>query len=134
MKLFLKRNIIVENYTAPSISQPIDEIDDIANSISDNISKEVKVPSDVLNSFKVKDTLEPQIWQNDTLNPNVRTQLVKIATDFYEGLNLPPEVKMKDIIFTGSLANYNWSKFSDVDLHIVLDFSKQNLLQPLCIP
>jgi hypothetical protein len=31
---------------------------------------------------------------------------------------------MKDVIFTGSLANYNWSKFSDVDLHIVLDFSQ----------
>jgi hypothetical protein len=41
MKLFLNRNVIVENYMAPTMAQPIDEIDDIANSISDNIAKEV---------------------------------------------------------------------------------------------
>lgn len=124
MKLFLNRNVIVENYAAPSVGQPIDEIDDIANSISDNIAKEVSIPNDVLNSFKIKDTLEPQIWQNEKLNATVKTKLMKIATDFYNGLKLPSEVKMKDVIFTGSLANFNWSKFSDVDLHIVLDFSQ----------
>lgn len=124
MKLFLNRNVIVENYMAPTMAQPIDEIDDIANSISDNIAKEVSIPNDVLNSFKIKDTLEPQIWQNEKLNATVKSKLMKIATDFYNGLKLPSEVKMKDVIFTGSLANYNWSKFSDVDLHIVLDFSQ----------
>jgi len=31
---------------------------------------------------------------------------------------------MEDLRLTGSLANYNWSKYSDVDLHIVVDFSK----------
>lgn len=124
MKLFLNRNVIVENYMAPTMAQFIDEIDDIANSISDNIAKEVSIPNDVLNSFKIKDTLEPQIWQNEKLNATVKSKLMKIATDFYNGLKLPSEVKMKDVIFTGSLANYNWSKFSDVDLHIVLDFSQ----------
>lgn len=124
MKLFLNRNVIVENYMAPTMAQPIDEIDDIVNSISDNIAKEVSIPNDVLNSFKIKDTLEPQIWQNEKLNATVKSKLMKIATDFYNGLKLPSEVKMKDVIFTGSLANYNWSKFSDVDLHIVLDFSQ----------
>ena len=124
MKLFLNRNVIVENYMAPTMAQPIDEIDDIANSISDNIAKEVSIPNDVLNSFKIKDTLEQQIWQNERLNATVKTKLMKIATDFYNGLKLPSEVKMKDVIFTGSLANFNWSKFSDVDLHVVLDFSQ----------
>lgn len=124
MKLFLNSNVIIENYTAPSTTQPIDEIDNIANSISDNVAKEIKVPKDVLDSFKVKDTLEPQIWQNEKLNATVKSKLMKIATDFYNDLKLPSEVKMKDVIFTGSLANYNWSKFSDVDLHVVLDFSQ----------
>lgn len=124
MKLFLHRNILIENYSAPSTAQPVDEIDDIANSISDNIAKEVKIPKDVLDSFQIKDTLNTEIWEGDKLNPKVRTKLIKIATDFFKELKLPAEVKMKDIIFTGSLANYNWSKFSDVDLHIVLDFSQ----------
>jgi predicted nucleotidyltransferase len=124
MKLFLNENSNIENYSVPSTKQPIDEIDDIANSISDNISKEIKIPSDVLNSFAVKPELNKQIWQNDKLNSNVRTKLIKIADDFFKELNLPSEVKMKDIIFTGSLANFNWSEYSDIDLHIVLDFSQ----------
>ena len=33
-------------------------------------------------------------------------------------------VPVEEIRFTGSLANYNWSKYSDIDLHIVVDFSK----------
>ena len=126
MKLFLTENYKVENYSVPSTSQKIDEIDDIANSISDNISKEIKIPSDVLNSFAIKSELNPKIWKDDKLNPTVRTKLVKIANDFFKELDLPENVKMKDIIFTGSLANFNWSKYSDIDLHIVLDFDTIN--------
>ena len=33
---------------------------------------------------------------------------------------------LDDIVVTGSLANYNWSKFSDIDLHLLLDFGKVN--------
>jgi predicted GNAT family acetyltransferase len=124
MKLFLNENTKIENYSILSTKQSIDEIDDITNSISDNISKEIKIPSDVLNSFAIKSELNTKIWENDKLNQSVRTKLVKIANDFFKELNLPSEVKMKDIIFTGSLANFNWSKYSDIDLHIVLDFSQ----------
>ena len=31
---------------------------------------------------------------------------------------------VQNVHSVGSLANYNWSKFSDIDLHVVLDFSK----------
>ena len=124
MKLFLNENSNIENYSVPSKKQPIDEIDDIANSISDNISKEIKIPANVLDSFAIKPELNKQLWQNDKLNSEVRTKLIKIADDFFKELNLPSEVKMKDIIFTGSLANFNWSEYSDIDMHIVLDFSQ----------
>ena len=30
---------------------------------------------------------------------------------------------IEDIVVTGSIANYNWSRFSDIDLHLILDFS-----------
>jgi hypothetical protein len=33
-------------------------------------------------------------------------------------------VDVTDITLTGSLANYNWSKFSDVDLHILIDYNE----------
>ena len=34
------------------------------------------------------------------------------------------EVGIEDLRLTGSLANYNWSEYSDVDLHLVVDFEK----------
>jgi hypothetical protein len=37
---------------------------------------------------------------------------------------LPFNVTVQDVRFTGSLANYHWSKYSDIDLHIVVDFEE----------
>ena len=119
MKLFLR-----ENFKEQNKIQLIDEIDDIANTISNNISKEIKIPNEVLNSFVMKSQLNPKLWKDDKLNPIVSEKLIKVANDFFKELDLPTEVKLKDIIFTGSLANFNWSNFSDIDLHLVLDFTQ----------
>lgn len=81
----------------------------------DNIDEEVEPES-----FDVHDTLEPSIWDNEKLKPKIRHRLMKIASDFIDGL--PVKVKMQDVTLTGSLANYNWSNYSDVDLHIIVDF------------
>jgi hypothetical protein len=123
MKLFLRKNIIIENYSKPVTTQ-LDEIDEIAKALPATINSEIKIPQDVINSFEIKSTLNSEFWTDDKLNPDIRETLLNIATDFFEGLELPSNVKIKDIVFTGSLANYNWSKFSDVDLHIVLDFGQ----------
>lgn len=71
-------------------------------------------------SFDTNDTLEPEIWEGEEIKPEIRDKLVRIAMDFIK--NLPVEVNVKDITLTGSLANYNWSNYSDVDLHIIVDF------------
>jgi len=123
MKFFLRNNIIIENYSKP-ITNQLDEIEEIAKALPATINSEIKIPQDVINSFEIKSTLNPEFWTDDKLNPDIRENLLTIATDFFEGLELPSNVKIKDIVFTGSLANYNWSKFSDVDLHIVLDFGQ----------
>ena len=74
-------------------------------------------------TFDIKDHLTPEIWENETLKPEVKNTLVKIARDFFDGLELEG-MEILDITLTGSLANYNWSEYSDVDLHIIADFSK----------
>lgn len=76
-----------------------------------------------LSSFKVQDELHPKFWINNKLNSRVRLRLMDIADDFIKELAVD-WVKPKDIIFTGSLANYNWSKYSDIDVHIIYDFSQ----------
>lgn len=126
MKLFLNNKYIVENYSVNSEPVQLNEIDELLNELDDNISKEVKIPSDVLNSFRIKENLNPELWDGDKLKSDVKKTLNKIANDFFETLKLPKSVKILDILFTGSLANYNWSKYSDIDLHILIDFSKLN--------
>ena len=75
-------------------------------------------------SFQLHAELQADIWQDELLNPEVQARLVEIAEDFLEGLDI--DVEMEDLRFTGSLANYNWSQYSDVDMHIIVDFSKIN--------
>jgi hypothetical protein len=73
-------------------------------------------------SFKVKETLEPSIWPRGELDPDIARRLKDIVDGFIENLGI--DMNIEDIRFTGSLANYNWSNYSDIDLHIVIDFTK----------
>ncbi len=71
----------------------------------------------------MKDELNPKIWDKDfTINPKVRKNLLQIAKDFIEFVKIK-NIKISDIILTGSNANYNWHSKSDVDLHIIFDLS-----------
>jgi hypothetical protein len=80
----------------------------------------------ILSSFKLQDKLNPKIWITEDggskMNPKVRTHLLDIATEFIEFLDV--NIVVSDVVMTGSLANYNWSKFSDIDLHIIADFGQ----------
>jgi predicted nucleotidyltransferase len=53
--------------------------------------------------------------------PEVRKKLLQIGNDFYDFCKIE-WVDMDDIILTGSLANFNWSQYSDVDLHVVVNY------------
>ena len=76
-----------------------------------------------LSSFEVRAELNPKIFDKEQhMHDDVRRRLLMIADDFFETLSVG-WVDIDDIILTGSLSNYNWSKFSDVDLHILVDFA-----------
>ena len=76
-------------------------------------------------AFDVQRTLNQKIWNGDEdVRPGVKAALLDIVEEFLEGLDL--NVEVKDIIITGSIANFNWSKFSDIDLHILIDFNEVN--------
>jgi len=82
-------------------------------------------PEDVeIMNVSIKDELEPVIWdKNQSLKSYLADNLYKIAKDFFNNLGLDWSL-VKDITITGSLANYNWSKYSDVDLHLIVDYSE----------
>lgn len=70
-----------------------------------------------------KHFLNQSIWFGETLRSEVRLYLLLNALEFIEFLNID-NLKINDIILTGSIANYNWNESSDVDLHIVFDFTQ----------
>ncbi len=82
----------------------------------------------ILDSFSIKDTLNPKIWEtpkepnNAVMIPKVRKALVRIAEEFIDYLG--DDVFVDDIHLTGSLANFNWSEFSDFDLHVIVDLQQ----------
>jgi hypothetical protein len=77
-----------------------------------------------LTGFKMQDELNPKIWdKNQKLRPEIRKTLLKIADDYFESLELG-SVDIEDVTLTGSLANYNWSQYSDVDLHMLIDYKE----------
>jgi predicted nucleotidyltransferase len=77
----------------------------------------------ILSSFHLQDELNPKIWESsDKMSPKVRERLLEIAYEFIEFLGV--DIIVSDVVMTGSLANYNWSQYSDVDLHIIADFEQ----------
>lgn len=64
--------------------------------------------------------LNPKIWDNDRLKPQVRGALLRIAEDFKNYVDIP--FKVVDVVITGSNVNYNYTNQSDLDLHLVADF------------
>lgn len=76
-----------------------------------------------LSGFEMQKTLNSKIWDGETLKPEIRKNLLKIADDYFESLEIN-NVDIEDVTFTGSLANYNWSEYSDVDLHILVDYKE----------
>jgi len=64
--------------------------------------------------------LNPIIWDDSSMRPEVRHQLLKIARHFIDYLEVP-NLKLKDVTLSGSSAGYNYSEFSDIDLHLVVN-------------
>lgn len=106
------------------IDEEIDSLNDSNGDIIYSFKKGDIIDGNVdLSSFKPKKELNPRVWPNGRINSKIRLRLLDIADDFIETLEVP-WAKPKDIILTGSLANYNWSKYSDFDLHVVYDYSE----------
>lgn len=80
----------------------------------------------IVKSFKPKDSLSDQIFEGSdgkfSMRDDIRKRLIEISNNFIESFGV--KFFIHDVILTGSLSNYNWSQYSDVDLHILIDFDE----------
>jgi len=75
-------------------------------------------------SIYYNDTLNPKFWVDGEFDVEVKRKLLQIAEDFFNSLEL--KVPVLDVQLTGSLANYNYTEYSDLDTHIIIDFKQIN--------
>ncbi len=66
----------------------------------------------------VNKTLNPKIWEGDRLKLEVKQKLIQIARAFEDFVGI--ELDVDDYTITGSNANYTWTDYSDLDLHLII--------------
>ena len=79
-------------------------------------------PKDLRESLTLKFTeiLNPMFWVGDSLKPEVNEALMKFAEAFAAYVDLD-ERAIVDVLLLGGNAGYNYTQYSDLDVHIVVD-------------
>ena len=67
------------------------------------------------------DNLNPKLWDsNNKLHPEVKTRIEEIINQFISTIDVP--LFIVDTRIVGSQASYNYTQYSDLDIHIVANF------------
>ena len=83
------------------------------------------IKDNILGTFRQQDNLSPDIWvkydnvDEFLMQEDVKEQLIEIANKFIEFIDIDADTceidtrdcDIIDMVVTGSIANYNWSKF-----------------------
>ena len=80
--------------------------------------------NDLEEAIEKHDELNPALFENSKLKPKVKDKINEIVEEFLKDFEeVDVELVVQDIILTGSNASYNYTKDSDLDIHIVADTS-----------
>jgi len=71
-------------------------------------------------TLRYHNELNSKLWHGDKLKPEVREKLIDIGNAWAEFSNIPQEA-IKDMILVGGNANFNYTDYSDIDLHLLVD-------------
>lgn len=74
-------------------------------------------------AVKFHSELNPRLWHNEQLRPEVEQQLRAIADDFRQFLGIR-DLDVQDITISGSNAAYTYTPHSDIDLHLVVNLDE----------
>ena len=76
--------------------------------------------------FFYHDQLNPLLWENDRIKTEVGYKLTLIVQHFVNFLKMPQSI-LKDIIISGSNAAYGYNRYSDIDLHLLIEYPQNNV-------
>ena len=92
-------------------------------STTEIIQVQNKVAEDT--SLKYHHELNPKIWADGQLKPDIKAKLLEIAIKWADFTKIP-QYMILDIVITGGNVNYNYTEHSDIDLHIVINRDELN--------
>lgn len=71
--------------------------------------------------------LNPKLWDEEgKLKNEIRVKLLDFGYTWAKFAKIPREL-IQDVIMTGGNANYNYTQYSDIDVHLMIDKSKLNI-------
>ena len=70
--------------------------------------------------FEKHNILNPKLWDNNKLLPEVKEKIIEIIDQFLQTIEL--DIKILDARIVGSQASFNYTKDSDLDIHLVTNF------------
>jgi len=95
-------------------------------SILKELIEDLNKDKEIMKSFNKKDSLPIELFDkignSFKLKSDIREKLLEITNSFLDFIKI--DFFIFDVHLTGSLANYNWSKYSDVDIHIIYDINE----------
>lgn len=68
--------------------------------------------------------LNPKLFENDKLKPDIRERLLEIVDEFLSFVDDKLAFDILDVRIVGSNAGYNYTDTSDIDLHIVVNLAE----------
>lgn len=71
--------------------------------------------------MKFHNELNQKLFNKEELKPEVKEKLKEIAEAFIDYLEVNKDA-IKDVVITGSSVSYNYTKYSDIDLHLKVDY------------
>ncbi len=107
----------------------------MTNNFNDIITEEISAVDKILNpdgtinfhSFEIKDSLNPDIFVDEKIKPEVKKTLLKILDDIIEDSVLLKRKDIRDAVIVGSIVSYHYSSYSDIDFHIIIDMDKWDM-------
>jgi hypothetical protein len=79
----------------------------------------------LLEAIELHEELNPLIWEDNTLRKDVEKKLFEIVNYFIEYCETPLEVV--DVQLVGSNASFNYNEYSDLDVHLMVNFDLINI-------
>ena len=101
-----------------------DEKDKVLNGLKAKMKTEKKPIKEHLIETKISleyhDELNPKLWNGNELKSEVETKLIEFGNEWAKFAKIPKNM-IQDMIILGGNANYNYTPYSDIDVHIIID-------------